>query len=87
MLRTLGLCPRCWPWMSFNGHHHFRQLCNNFIIPVIKINVPSIKITNFEGGDQMEGLNQPDAKAACQQRGAQLVEVCYGDGDGDDDGE
>ena len=35
----------------------------------------------------MEGLNQPDAKAACQQRGAQLVEVCYGDGDGDGDGE
>ena len=28
-----------------------------------------------EGGDEMEGLSQPAAKAACQERGARLVEV------------
>jgi len=27
------------------------------------------------GGDEMEGLSQPSAKAACQERGARLVEV------------
>jgi len=31
------------------------------------------------GGDGMEGLNQPSAKAACQQRGARLVEVYNSD--------
>ena len=30
-----------------------------------------------EGGDEMEGLNQPSAKAACQERGARLVEVAF----------
>ena len=35
------------------------------------------KETKLEGGEQLEGLNQPSAKAACQERGARLVEVTF----------
>ena len=50
--------------------------CQCPLFPRLKTIQFSPKIIDiFEGADDMEGLTQPEAKAACRQRGARLVEV------------
>ena len=59
-------------WCIFEACFHSNSI--KFFITIPWYHCRSVMIKS-EGGDELEGLNQPSAKAACQERGARLVEV------------